>query len=344
MQIRPFRPSARAVSGRPGGGEPRGRSRTASGTVVSAHRLDPARLTCVGLMLGLASCASSASRPAAESATPVAAGAVTFEALRGFAPLGGVAEFHSGGYAEWQLDVHEHGQTHTWLLTIFQLGELESGGQELPTEVTLTSEGKAKPVLSSRATALVGIREVGNAKQDFQQVALPVRLLGQGVYGAAELLLRKLHDPADSWTAAERDRLSESVGLLMLTMLTIRKHDQLEGLLWKIVQKPSVWSVVSNFGVTVNLSIDMDQARPVASELPGQLGDLPALRFPMSLLVNDHTAIECEATVVPPLPPLHFCGGIIRLAGHHPRDPGRRFRLQLVGAGGARGEPEALVR
>ncbi len=101
---------------------------------------------------------------------------------------------------------------------------------------------------------------------------------------------------------------------------------------------PAMWNDVSRIG------IEMDQARSVAAGLPADLGDLPALRFPMPLRVNGEVALECEATVVPPLPPLHFCGGIVSLAGHHPRDPERRFRLQLVGAGGPRAEVGALVR
>src|SRR5438270_3368497 len=85
----------------------------------------------------------------------------------------------------------------------------------------------------------------------------------------------------------------------------------LQYIFFKVVEMPSVWSMVRHVGVTANLKFETEQLRAAdafawdASEHAG------VYYFPISLELNDQPALKLTLVVTAPKSPLLGCGGIV---------------------------------
>lgn len=79
----------------------------------------------------------------------------------------------------------------------------------------------------------------------------------------------------------------------------------------KVVDMPSVWSMIRHVGVTANLTFQTEQFRAADSFAWEPAGNVPVFYFPMLLELNKQPALKVTFVVTSPKPPLLGCGGIV---------------------------------
>lgn len=90
-------------------------------------------------------------------------------------------------------------------------------------------------------------------------------------------------------------------------------------------------SVVTNLGVSVSLSAELQHAVDLPSPLPAPW-NLPAVRFPLVLRVNGTDALHPEITATSPHVPMRMGAGIVQITGVRPSDPRIRFAASVLAA------------
>lgn len=148
-------------------------------------------------------------------------------------------------------------------------------------------------------------------------------------------------ESANVWEAAGRGREAFPPSILGSLALrnflgVVRKSAPLNELLLAFVQKPSLWSIVTNMAIKVSLQTQFDRAEVVHESgtahtlSAGYLA--PRFAIPFELSVNETPAMRSKLYVTEPVSPLTLCAGVVAVAAHHPRDPERRLDLRVLGA------------
>jgi len=104
--------------------------------------------------------------------------------------------------------------------------------------------------------------------------------------------------------------------------------DEFSDLVDCVLNKPSVWGVLSHFGVRRFLNYDVSTVHSVDASYLGV--NMPAYRMPLRLRLNDEVALAAVITMTAATPPLQTCAGIIEVYAEHPVDPGKRLLIQLI--------------
>ena len=113
---------------------------------------------------------------------------------------------------------------------------------------------------------------------------------------------------------------------------TVQETPDLQGILWKVVDLPSLWSFIRNRGVKVNLWLwheDVGRYSPADWGLPSPA---PAYSLPLTLLINQHKTLVLTMIVTAPRPPLLTCGGIIGFLAENPADNENYLTLRIISA------------
>jgi len=133
-------------------------------------------------------------------------------------------------------------------------------------------------------------------------------------------------------TAALAKEYAGPLIALMQLLQFVQQDQTLSPLFWQVVRMPSLWSLISSFGVSANLHVDASAAIP-AGRGPAHLawcGDTWVL--PMAVEVNGDPALYCQFLVGRAAPPLLPIGGVVGAEGRHPTDPDCWFTLVLLAA------------
>lgn len=129
----------------------------------------------------------------------------------------------------------------------------------------------------------------------------------------------------------EAKDLAEAVVSSIALLQVVQGDPVLSPLLWQIVQKPSVLSMLKNLGADVVI-----QPMFHATQRTGSLQEFgyegSVWTVPMRLLVNDELALLTDLVVGAAAAPLHTCGGILGVHARHPRDATREFAMLLLAA------------
>jgi len=129
--------------------------------------------------------------------------------------------------------------------------------------------------------------------------------------------------------ATER-QLRNIAGWLALMKLPVflNRDKSMDGLLWELIERPGLMSIVFNGGVSMSLAMKAADAVPEeAAGLPG-----PAFRVPLRVEINGTKAMECRLLIAPATPPLGPCNGLVAIDAVNPRDPGKRVTIRLLAA------------
>ena len=113
-------------------------------------------------------------------------------------------------------------------------------------------------------------------------------------------------------TPAEQRAVSGAFPALISYFEIVKHTEGLKDLLFKLVELPSVWSMIKHRGVHVDLSFGNGLApSPAAS----QDWDLPAtmvtFHFPWMVRLNGEPALKMTLVTTRPHPPLLICGGVV---------------------------------
>ena len=117
---------------------------------------------------------------------------------------------------------------------------------------------------------------------------------------------------------------------LMAFFEAVEKTPGLRDILWDIVEKPSVWSILRRGG-RVDTGIDFKETPSLIearAEKPATAGDV--FRMPLKLALNDQPALRCALIVTAPRPPLLTCAGIIGIDADPPEGSAKHLTIRLV--------------
>jgi hypothetical protein len=238
-----------------------------------------------------------------------------------------------------------------WLLRLrVVLGERVTGSlgnepvkldvwQEMSWTYTITDHGKSRDaqVTSKLLPVMATVCDEQGVTLTTSVVKLPVRLLGRGVLPAIDCAVAATQAQAQG-TLSEADRevslhpLVEATLGLMSLLNVVQEDDALAGYFWQVVEKPSLWSVITGFGVKATFSMGFEKSVPAANLPP----DLPAAErafvVPMQIDVNGSPALFLELTATDAARPFSLCGGIVAGVARHPTKADHALELQLIAA------------
>jgi hypothetical protein len=119
----------------------------------------------------------------------------------------------------------------------------------------------------------------------------------------------------------------------LLSYFNFAQHTPgLQDIFFKVVDMPSVWSMVRYVGVSANLRFETAQFRAADAFAWEASGSAPAYYFPMSLDLNNQPALKLTLVVTAPKPPLLGCGGIVGMLAEKPGEKETYLTLRIISA------------
>jgi hypothetical protein len=112
----------------------------------------------------------------------------------------------------------------------------------------------------------------------------------------------------------------------------IENTEGLEHIMMKVVEKPSILSVVGHLGVSINFMFDTANFGPEDLVPLGWNGSQPAYHFPIRLEINNRLALRVTFVVTSPRPPLLTCGGIVSMLAENPSDKSTYLTWRIISA------------
>jgi formylglycine-generating enzyme required for sulfatase activity len=209
--------------------------------------------------------------------------------------------------------------------------------EEMSWTYTITDHGQRRDaqVTSKLLPVVATVCDEQGKKLTSSVVKLPVRLLGRGVLPAIDCALEAAQAQATPGEPAREVSLQPlveaTIGLMSL-LNVVQEDDALAEYFWQVVEKPSIWSVITGFGVKATFSMGFEKS-VAAANLPA---DLPAADrafvVPMQIDVNGSPALFLELTATDAARPFSLCGGIVAGVARHPTKADYALELQLIAA------------
>lgn len=107
----------------------------------------------------------------------------------------------------------------------------------------------------------------------------------------------------------------------------------------RIVDIPSVWSVVWNVGVQPSMEVQSDRVAPADPAIWGLPPHAPVFYFPMLLHLNNDDDFNVTLVVTAPRPPLLTCGGVVGLLAEKAGKKDTYLTLRIISARSSRVKP-----
>lgn len=132
-------------------------------------------------------------------------------------------------------------------------------------------------------------------------------------------------------TLEEQRAIAGAIPALTSYFEIVQNTDGLEDLLSKLVELPSVWSIVRHLGVNPAFYFgkEASPANPADWELPP---NTPVYYLPCVLTLNKQPAIKVTFVVTVPDPPRLICAGIVGLLAEKPDDDQIYMTMRVVSA------------
>lgn len=96
----------------------------------------------------------------------------------------------------------------------------------------------------------------------------------------------------------------------------------------EVMDKPSLWSVLTAFGAHQFLDYDPRNVRKIAAA--AYPFPLPTYELPVKLSYNAKLAVRAALVMSGARPPLEACGGLVLVYAEHPRDPDRQLLIRVL--------------
>ncbi|HEX6812755.1 MAG TPA: hypothetical protein VF384_14105 [Planctomycetota bacterium] len=265
--------------------------------------------------------------------------------LHGFDAPASDAEWRVGDEVLYGLRLRRGREAWHWLLHLrvtepFAIaredGDVAAGDPLPPLEWSVRVNGEPREFRSRLSRVVATVTDGAGLLLASSEPLLPRDLLDRGFAKACELVQRRLGERPDTARSDEfyegmdvRPLADATVGTIALLQV-VQQDSVLAPLLWEVVQKPSFWSVVSNFGARVVLRPRFHAATEAPSPVGIDAG--PVWSVPMTLLVNDAPALHADLLVGVTAPPFALCGGVLLTTARHPGNADVEFTCLLLGA------------
>jgi hypothetical protein len=133
-------------------------------------------------------------------------------------------------------------------------------------------------------------------------------------------------------TAEDERALAGSAPALMSYFAIVQQTAGLDDILFKILDLPSLWSMIRHGGVNANIRFDTQHI----AMAPDALLTLPTnpklYQFPVALDLNNQPALNITFLATAPQPPLLTCGGIVGMLVERPDGKGTYLTLRVISA------------
>ena len=134
-------------------------------------------------------------------------------------------------------------------------------------------------------------------------------------------------------TPTEERALAAWYPAMMAYFNAVGETPNLDTILLKVLNLPSLWSIVKHRGVSAGMWFDLDDIRPVTLPAKWNLPtDSPVYALPLSVELNGQPAINATLLITDPRPPLLGCGGIVGFIAENPLDKQNYMTLQVISA------------
>lgn len=212
-------------------------------------------------------------------------------------------------------------------------GVEESGGAPIVVQYEVSVDGavvtrtsalhRVRVDLSDESGALIGTSSLsiagGLARSQMAACAAAARLaedlravgLEFDPHGFAELGDQERVD-RDASTMRDAER-----GLFVLMGLA-QSDNLLSELLWEVVERPSVWSLITSLGATTEVEPGYERAQRLEGLQTGAGPEGPFYSLPLVVSVNGSDALRMKLLVTEPVAPWNLISGIVAFEGRHP--------------------------
>lgn len=113
----------------------------------------------------------------------------------------------------------------------------------------------------------------------------------------------------------------------------IKENELLSSVLWQVIDRPSMFSILFHGGVNLSLKAQLTTAAALPDpDLRGRLSKLPGYRTTLQLQANGSPVLNAIMWVTEPQSPYRLSGGILVIEGFRPSDARVRFRMELLAA------------
>lgn len=187
--------------------------------------------------------------------------------------------------------------------------------------------------------AMTNVSTPGKPHEKDARVLLDKSFLGLGLDKAAALVeLRwnqmtnsKSSQSAFKLTSAEQRIFYGQFPALYSYIHLVSQTKGLNDLFFKLVELPSIWSMIRHGGMRFNLSDNDPPARanPVNWNLPASAD---VYYYPWLLQLNGQPALKITLVVTRPHPPLLICSGVVGILAEKAGDNGTYMTLRVVNA------------
>lgn len=266
--------------------------------------------------------------------------------LRGFDEREPGGTWRVGDEVLFGMRLRRDGRVRHWLLQlrVLEVVALGTDGKPLdPFHWSLRINGEVDQFTSGVCAAEVVVMDRYGQELGRSQPYLPRDFLDRGIADACRLvrtggfraLRRKSVDGKDARGPLDIRPLAEATVSALALLQVVQEDSLLAPILWQVIEKPSVWSMVSNMGVDVMLRPKFHRVSSAASPIAGVTAS--TWRLPLSLEVNQRPALDLDLLVADSAPPFSLACGLLGTTARHPSEPNLDFSLLLLSA--RRGPP-----
>lgn len=134
-------------------------------------------------------------------------------------------------------------------------------------------------------------------------------------------------------TDADERAIAATVPSLNEFARVISRTPGLREVLFSVVEKPSVWSLLANLGrIETDFRFRSGEVVPSGEPPLGFAGIGPCYVVPFTFSINGKAALECTMLVAEPRPPLRLCGGIVAIVAEVPGRSDVRLIVRVLAA------------
>jgi hypothetical protein len=132
-------------------------------------------------------------------------------------------------------------------------------------------------------------------------------------------------------TPEEKRFLASWFPALMCYFEAVGETPDLDTIMWKVVNLPSMWSIVRHVGVTAWMGLDFANVGRLT--LPAEWGvpvGSPVFTLPLIVELNQQPALNATLLVTDPRPSLLACGGIVGFVAQNPKNDQTYVTLRVI--------------
>jgi len=183
-------------------------------------------------------------------------------------------------------------------------------------------EGLLSLGLDRAAAAWLRMKQGGTQHGDLR--------FGPKPFGEAQVTQGRKAAASAQLTLEEERALAAGLPALFSYFNVVQQTQGLEDMMLRVVDLPSLWSILWERGVTPKLIFDTSRLRTAEHGLWGMEPSLALFYFPLRLDLNKHHALDVTLLVTSPRPPLLACGGVIGFLAEKPDEPETFLTLRLI--------------